>query len=164
MKLSDIINSFEKDLYLIEELVLGEDFQVDNWIDRAGQLSGIKSPKEAGYDNLGRAVAVVNNKTGGVQVFTGSMQQDHNKLGPPNGLRFFWGIKGKSFLFTGKNADDLDSLYRADRMLAGQEITKPGQVVANVIGSVMDKVGAKRTEGFKKVLVKKLTDEGVLKG
>ena len=143
---------------LVEELIL--EAPVTAWIDRAGQLAGVRNAQEAGFDKMGRAVIQIGNN-GAVNVATGSMQMDHNKIG--SGLRFFWGIKNGAFLFTGKNEDDMDSLFRKDKMLFGQGITKKqGQVVASALGTLMKQVGAQPTPQFNASLRKKLSDAGVL--
>lgn len=158
MKFDDII---KEENILLEEILI--ESPVAMWQDRAGQLAGVRNANEKGFDRLGRAVVFIDNK-GNVNVKVGSMNVDHNDLGK-NGLRFFWGIKGKTFLFTGKNKTDLDDLYRKDKILAGQGSTKPGQVFTNVIGEIMKNkmVKADITPEFKKSLINKLKYEGVIK-
>jgi hypothetical protein len=158
MDLNEIILKLDNELnsIIIEDIIL--EMAVANFTDRAGQLTSIRNDAEAresGWDRLGRAVYT---KDGDIKI--GPMSTDHvqllKSLGSPDGLRFFWGIKGATFLFTGKNDDDLESLYRMDRMKQAN-----GNIVYNVISTIMQKIGAQQTQEFKKKIAKSLEDAGV---
>jgi hypothetical protein len=145
-------------ILLNEELGTLLEMAVANFSDRAGQLTNIRNDAEArqeGWSKLGRAV--YNNG----QLKVGPMSQDHIQMLKSiggDGLRFFWGVKGNTFLFTGKNQQDLETLYRIDKQKQAN-----GRIVVDVITQLMKKANAVPTSDFKNKFRETLIDAGVYK-
>jgi len=148
----------EENILIVEDLII--EMAVANFTDKSGQLTNIRSDLEArkaGWTKLGRAVYGNN---GAIE--TGPMSMDHRdifkKAGASDGLRFFWGIKGDTFVFTGKNQNDIEELYRKDRL---KQLN--GKLVNMVIGIIMKDAKVQPSENFKIQFRKTLENAGVLK-